>query len=106
MARLPRCVILGQPQHLIKRGNDRQAIFRAVEDYDYCLEKMGEAAERHHCDIHAYVLMTNHVQLLVTPHSEKSIGKTAQTLGRYYVQYCNKRYRCTGTLWKVVTKRH
>ena len=100
MARLPRFVIPGQPQHVIQRGNDRQAIFRAEEDYDYYLEKLGEAVERHHCDLHAYVLMTNHVHLLVTPHGENSIGKTMQTLGRYYVQYFNQRYRRTGTLWE------
>ena len=100
MARLPRFVIPGQPQHVIQRGNDRQAIFRAEEDYDYYLEKLGDAAERHHCDLHAYVLMTNHVHLLVTPHGENGIGKTMQTLGRYYVQYFNQRYRRTGTLWE------
>ena len=100
MARLPRFVIPGQPQHVIQRGNNRQSIFRADDDYHFYLEKLAEAAKKHQCDIHAYVLMTTHVHLLVTPHTENGIGKMMQTLGRYYVQYFNHRYQRTGTLWE------
>jgi len=100
MARLPRFVLPGQPQHIIQRGNNRQVIFQADDDYRFYLEKLQEAAEQHQCDIHAYVLMTNHVHLLVTPHTENSIGKMMQMLGRYYVQYYNYCYRRTGTLWE------
>lgn len=100
MARLPRFELPGQPQHVIQRGNNRQSIFRAQGDYHYYLEKLGEAVDKRSCDIHAYVLMTNHVHLLVTPHHASSIGKVMQTLGRYYVQYFNHRYNRTGTLWE------
>lgn len=100
MARLPRFVIPGQPQHVIQRGNNRQDIFRAEDDYPFYLEKLSDAAEKHQCDIHAYVLMTNHVHLLVTPHTEDGIGKMMQMLGRYYVQYFNYCYKRTGTLWE------
>lgn len=100
MARQPRFVLPGQPQHIIQRGNNRQDIFGADEDYAYYLEKIGEAGNKHQCDIHAYVLMTNHVHLLVTPHLQNSISKMMQTVGRYYVQYFNHRYRRTGTLWE------
>ncbi len=100
MARLSRFVIPGQPQHVIQRGNDRQVIFRADTDYRFYLQKLQEAAEKHRCDVHAYVLMTNHVHLLVTPQTETSIGKTLQSIGRYYVQYFNHCYKRTGTLWE------
>ncbi len=100
MARLPRFVIPGQPQHVIQRGNNRQAIFRAEADYQFFLEKLSEAADKHQCDIHAYILMTNHVHLLVTPQTENGIGKMMQMLGRYYVHYFNNRYKRTGTLWE------
>lgn len=100
MARLSRFVIPGQPQHVIQRGNNRQNIFRAVSDYKYYLEKLTDAAEKHQCEIHAYVLMTNHVHLLITPQTEDGIGKMMQMLGRYYVQYFNKKYNRTGTLWE------
>lgn len=65
MVRLPRIEILGQPQHVIVRGNNRQIIFVADEDYGFYLEKLAEASERHACLVHAYVLMTNHVHLLI-----------------------------------------
>ncbi len=100
MARMPRYVIPGQPQHVIQRGNNRQPIFGSDDDYRYYLEKLKEASLKHECDIHAYVLMTNHVHLLVTPQQEKSIGRMMQTLGRYYVQYFNHCYQRTGTLWE------
>ena len=100
MARLPRFAITGQAQHVIQRGNNRQNIFRADEDYRFYLEKLLDAAMKHRCDIHAYVLMTNHVHLLVTPHTEDGIGKMMQMLGRCYVQYFNHCYKRTGTLWE------
>ena len=100
MARLPRFVIPDQPQHVIVRGNNRTEIFCADTDYQFYLEKLQLACEEHACQIHAYVLMTNHVHLLITPQEEQSIGKAMQMLGRYYVQYYNYTYRRTGTLWE------
>ncbi|VAW68511.1 Transposase and inactivated derivatives [hydrothermal vent metagenome] len=100
MARLPRFVLPGHPQHVIQRGNNRQNIFREEEDYEFYFEKLLAASRQHQCDVHAYVLMTNHVHLLITPHTEEGIGKMLQMIGRYYVQYFNKKYKRTGTLWE------
>ena len=100
MARLPRFVIPGQPQHVIQRGNNRNVIFKADEDYQYYLQKLSEACKKFDCEVHAYVLMTNHVHLLITPHLENGISKTMQYIGRYYVQYFNYKYQRTGTLWE------
>ncbi|NOT12891.1 MAG: transposase [Methylococcaceae bacterium] len=100
MARLPRFVIPDQPQHVIIRGNNRTEIFCADADYNFYLEKLKLACDKHGCSVHAYVLMTNHVHLLITPHLEQSLGKAMQMLGRYYVQYYNTCYRRTGTLWE------
>ena len=100
MARLPRFVLPGHPQHVIIRGNNRDPIFNADEDYHFYLDKLQDAARKHQCDIHAYVLMTNHVHLLVTPYTEDGISKMIQMLGRYYVQYFNYTYRRSGTLWE------
>jgi len=93
-------VILDQPQHVIVRGLNREAIFYKNEDYEFYLDKLKNACEKHHCRLHAYVLMTNHVHLLLTPKTESSIGKTIQSVGRYYVQYFNYHYERTGTLWE------
>ncbi|MFT6222029.1 MAG: putative transposase [Candidatus Endobugula sp.] len=100
MPRQPRFVLVGHPQHVIIRGNNRDPIFYSDSDYRFYLEKLTEASQKHACSIHAYVLMTNHIHLLVTPNRDNSISKMVQMLGRYYVQYFNYRYRRTGTLWE------
>ena len=61
MARQPRFVLPGHPQHVIQRGNNRSVIFGAEADYAFYLEKLWEGCRKHGCDVHAYVLMTNHV---------------------------------------------
>jgi putative transposase len=100
MARLPRFVLVGHPQHVIVRGNNREPIFYTDEDYQFYFEKLKQACDKHNCDVHAYVLMTNHVHLLITPHKKDGISKVIQMLGRYYVQYFNHTYQRTGTLWE------
>lgn len=92
MARLPRFVIPGQPQHVIQRGNNRDVIFVTDEDYLFYMAKLAEACRKFQCDLHAYVL--------ITPYSENGISKVMQSLGRCYVQYCNYQYKRTGTLWE------
>ena len=72
----------------------------ADEDYQFYLEKLNAACQKYACDLHAYVLMTNHVHLLITPHETATISKVMQMLGRYYVQYFNQKYQRTGTLWE------
>ena len=100
MARLPRYIIPGQPQHIIQRGNNRQLMFAAEADYQFFRDALVEAAAKHGLAIHAYVWMTNHVHLLATPEFDDSIGKTFQSVGRRYVQYFNYTYQRSGTLWE------
>lgn len=100
MARLPRYVLPGQPQHIILRGNNRQVIFAADADYRFFRDALVEAARKHGLAVHAYVWMTNHVHLLATPDYGHSIGKVVQSVGRRYVQYFNLTYRRSGTLWE------
>jgi len=100
MARLPRYVIPGQPQHIIQRGNNRQVIFAAEADYEFFRDAIVEAAGRFGLAIHAYVWMTNHIHLLATPTDADSISKTFQSAGRKYVQYFNHTYARSGTLWE------
>ena len=100
MPRLPRYVLPGHPQHVIQRGNNRSPIFVADEDYGCFKHYLKEACELHGCRIHAYVLMTNHVHLLMTPEKDNSFAKVMQSVGRRYVQYFNTVYQRTGTLWE------
>jgi REP element-mobilizing transposase RayT len=87
MARLPRFVIPGQPQHIIQRGNNRQALFGADPDYRFFRGALVEAATQHGLAIHAYVWMTHHLHVLATPESGHAISKVFQSVGRRYVQY-------------------
>jgi len=64
------------------------------------LDYLGNAATRFGCAIHAYVLMTNHVHLLVTPARVGAIAATMQDLGRRYVRIFNDIHGRTGTLWE------
>jgi putative transposase len=100
MARKPRFDLPGFPRHVIQRGNNRQACFFYAEDYRYYLMLLEAAALACSCDVHAYVLMTNHVHLLVTPQEEHALPRLMQRAGSRYVQYVNRKYQRTGTLWE------
>jgi putative transposase len=58
MAGLPRLSIAGCPQHIIQRGNNRQACFFAEQDYTVYIDKHKDPATKHNVSIHVFVLMT------------------------------------------------
>ena len=100
MARLPRLYLPGCAQHIIQRGNNREACFYEEADYKAYLSFLKESAAKYQVAIHAFVLMTNHVHLLATPKDEQGISRMMQAQGRKYVQYFNFTYGRTGTLWE------
>ena len=100
MPRRPRVVLPGVPLHLIQRGNNRQACFFADDDYQFYLEWLRTYARNTGCAIHAYVLMTNHVHLLLSSAAAGGAGDMMKRLGQRYVQYVNRTYRRSGTLWE------
>ena len=100
MARLPRLTVTGYPQHVILRGNNRQDIFRNTADYQRMLDLIEQHSREQGVEIHAYVLMTNHLHLLLTPQKDQALPKMMQAVGRSYVQTFNKVHGRTGTLWE------
>jgi len=100
MPRRPRIKLAGIPQHVVQRGVNREPCFFAEEDYHCYLHWLFEAAADWRCSVHAYVLMTNHVHLLVTPETPDGLAKLMQSVGRRYVQYVNRFYKRSGTLWE------
>jgi len=100
MPRQPRLDLARIPQHVVQRGNDRQPCFFTDIDRVRYLQDLREIAMREGCNVHAYVLMTNHVHLLMTPTASGQVARVMQSLGRRYVRYINDRYRRTGTLWE------
>ncbi len=100
MPRRPRQCPPGYPIHVVQRGNNRQVCFASDADLKAYASWLHQAANEYSIDIHAWVFMTNHVHLLVTPHSPDSISRCMQYVGRYYVRFFNHRYRRTGTLFE------
>jgi putative transposase len=100
MPRLPRFDMAGVPQHVLQRGRGGHACFFSTEDYQFYLTQLLHASHRWQCAVHAYVLMPNHIHLLVTPSRLGSLAGMMQSIGRNYVNYINMTYRRAGTLWE------
>ena len=100
MPRKPRFFLPGVPVHLVQRGHSREPVFFENDDYRAYLEWLEESAQRYDCALHAYVLMTNHVHLLVTPQDADAISRLMQYVGRQYVPYINATYGTSGTIWE------
>ena len=100
MPRRARLSLPGIPWHIIQRGNNRSVCFHSEQDYQFYLHYLKEFADKFGCAVHAYVLMTNHVHLLITPAREDSAGLLMKHLGQRYVQYINRTYQRSGTLWE------
>jgi putative transposase len=83
----------------VQRGHNREASFFADEDRLYNLEQLQRLLPVHRCALHAYVLMTNHVHLLLTPETETSAALLMKHLSQRYGQYVNRTYRRSGTIW-------
>lgn len=98
MPRRLRVFIPGLSQHVVQRGNNRIDMFRIDDDYKRYLMLLRYAASAYRVAVHAYVLMTNHVHLLMTPPSRRALSRTMQDLGRAYVQTFNEKYGRSGTL--------
>jgi putative transposase len=100
MPRRARLRLAGCPVHLVQRGNNRTPCFFADRDYALYLNLVAEHAGRFDCAIHAYVLMTNHIHLLLTPAAGDGLSQLMRHVDQRYVQFVNRTYRRTGTLWE------
>jgi putative transposase len=90
MARKPRFKVAGLPQHIVQRGNNRQPCFVDNEDRRRYLADLEEALHAHEVELHAWVLMSNHVHLLATPRTHCGVSRMMQTLGARYVRWFNR----------------
>src|SRR6266851_6995529 len=100
MPRAARIVVPEMALHVIQRGNNRGLCFFSDADYLAYLSTLRFFARRHHCSIHAYCLMTNHVHLLLTPHAADARALLMKYLSQCYVQRVNRRTGRSGTLWE------
>jgi putative transposase len=88
------------PFHIIQRGNNRTACFFSEDDYALYLGDLQRLTKKYDIAVHAYVLMTNHVHLLMTPETASGCSQLMKMLGQRYVQHVNRVYRRSGTLWE------
>ena len=100
MPRRARLRMAGRPLHLIQRGNNRSVCFFDDGDRNVYLGHLRELAPKFSCAVHAYVLMSNHVHLLVTPDCEDGPSLLMKHLGQRYVQYVNRVHGRSGTMWE------
>jgi len=100
MPRAPRFDIAGIPQHLIVRGNNRGLLFADDNDRTAFLRYLRQSARSSESEVHAFVLMTNHVHVLATGRRAGSLSRFMQAVGRRYAQYVNRVHERTGTLFE------
>lgn len=100
MPRPPRYEPVGYPQHVIQRGTDRCRIFLQRTDLLHFRYYLADACDRYDCRVHAYVLMSNHVHVIMTPDREHGVSRVMHLIGTRYVQYFNRIHRRTGALWQ------
>ncbi|WP_202842416.1 transposase [Luteimonas saliphila] len=100
MARPPRFDFAGVAQHVVQRGNNRLPCFLDDDDRQRYLQCLRQGLARFDCQLHAYVLMSNHVHLLLTPASAGAVSRLMHTFARNYTGLFNGRHGRTGTLWE------
>ncbi|MBC8086335.1 MAG: transposase [Phycisphaerae bacterium] len=86
--------------HITVRGNNRLNLFTDADDFAKWMSLSVKASHRHRCDIHAYVLMTNHVHFLATPASEHGPPAMMQSIQLNYAAYFNTKFKRSGTLFE------
>ena len=100
MPQKTRLFLPGLPHHIVARGHNRNPIVALGTDYQTFVEFLDGAMTRYDIALHAWVLMTNHIHLLVTPGEEQGIPQSMQWLGARYANYFNKSYGRSGSIWE------
>lgn len=100
MPRKMRLYAAGIPSHIVQRSNNKQAYFFCDDDYGFYIRSLNEALTEYKVKLHAFVLIKNHVHLVMTQSDHQGISKVMQSVGRKYVRYIYGIYNRRGTLWE------
>lgn len=100
MPRTARIRLSNVPFHVLQRGHNRSACFSGENEFELYLGLLGEFCAQTECRLHAYVLMTNHVHLLLTPEHEQSVTELMSRINQRFVQHVNRKRERTGSLWE------
>ncbi|MEO6227591.1 MAG: transposase [Thermomonas sp.] len=100
MPRQARIEVPGIPMHVTQRGVNRCAIFVDDQDRHHYRSLLRDACRDHAVLVHAYVLMDNHVHLLIYSERPGAVTRVMRAVGQTYVQAFNQRHGRIGTLWQ------
>lgn len=101
MSRRARQAVADIPYHIINRGNNRQPVFFCDDDYKYFLDAIMMAKESYPCEIYSFVLMTNHIHLLLEAvNNNDNLALFMKQVSQRYGQHLNKQYKRSGTIWE------
>ena len=100
MPRISRAVAVGYPHHVTQRGNNREQVFFDDQDRQTYLEFLKHYTQKHHVDIWAYCLMTNHIHLLAVPHVQEGLALGVGLANQCYTRYINRKYLRSGRVWQ------
>lgn len=96
----PKFDLPGIPQHVVIRGAGLDHCFTCSDDYEFFLHCLKQSSAAFKCQLHAYILMPDHVYMVVTPEVEFGISNMMQALMRRYARYTSKTYQYTEPLWE------
>ena len=100
MARMARAVFEGVPHHVTQRGNGRARTFFSEGDYRLYKDLLAEHSERTGVEVWSWVLMPNHVHLILVPPDSDALRRCLAPVHRYYAGYIHTREQRTGHFWQ------
>ncbi|MBF8280723.1 MAG: Transposase-like protein [Candidatus Magasanikbacteria bacterium] len=100
MPRRARILIPDGVYHVINRGNQRQPIFHSDDDYFFYRDLLFKAKNKYGIKIFHYVLMPNHIHLLIKPEGMENLSKFMQGLTIAHTRHFNAKYGKVGHAWQ------
>ncbi len=100
MPRKPRQLTDAGIYHVVTRGNNRQALFREVKDYEFFLNLLKRVKEDYPFEIYHYCLMKNHVHLLMKFYDGEALQKVMQRVNLRYAKHYRKKYKYCGHVFQ------
>lgn len=100
MGRPLRFIFSGLVYHVVNRGNNRQEVFKDRADFEKYLDLLKRYKQQYGFRLYHYVLMNNHVHLLIETSDKGTISKIMQCITLAYTRYYNRRYKSSGHVWQ------
>lgn len=100
LARKSRVFVQDVAQYIALVCDESDTMFQQQHDYEYFISLLEELHQECEVSLHSYTLLPQSFEALLTPHNSEAIAKFMQLLARRYVNYFNKKYKRSGSLWK------